>query len=241
MGISRIRPILGLLRKTPLHPQWFAFLREDRNLRATCEQLSGLVLDIGCADGKPRKYLPGDAEYLGLDYFDTATEWYKTRPGVFGDAQQLPLSGDAVNHVLLLDVLEHIPDPERCLAEIFRVLKPGGTLTIQVPFMYPIHDAPLDFHRWTMFGLRGAAHRSGFVVSSERAVGHPVETAALGANIALSKTVLNWIAARNPLAIVGLLLPPLILVRNCLAWLIAALSQSEDMMPYSYRMVWIKS
>lgn len=241
MDISRIRPILALLRKTPLHPQWFAFLREDEGLRQSCGALSGLVLDIGCADGKPRKYLPNDSEYVGLDYFDTATEWYKTRPSVFGDAQHLPLSDDAVDHVLLLDVLEHIPDPVRCLAEIFRVLKPGGTLTIQVPFMYPIHDAPLDFHRWTRFGLRGAASRSGFNVSSERAVGHPVETAALGANIALSKTVLNWIAARNPLAIIALLLPPLILVQNCLAWLIAALSRSEDMMPYSYRMVWTKS
>ena len=182
MGISGLRSILGLLRKTPVHPQWFAFLREDKNLRASCKVLNGLVLDV----------------------------------------------------------LEHLPGPDRCLAEIFRVLKPGGTLTIQVPFMYPIHDAPLDFHRWTKFGLRGAANRAGFLVSEEKTIGHPAETAALIANIAISKTVLNWIAARNPLAILALLLPPLILTRNCLAWLIAALSRDEDMMPYSYRMVWTK-
>ena len=215
MGISGLRSILGLLRKTPVHPQWFAFLREDKNLRASCKVLNGLVLDIGCADGKPRRYLPDTAEYLGLDYFDTATEWYKTRPSVFGDAQQLPFANDTVDHVLLLDVLEHLPAPDRCLAEIFRVLKPGGTLTIQVPFIYPIHDAPLDFHRWTKFGLRGAADRAGFLVSEEKTTGHPTETAALAANIAISKTVLNWIAVRNPLAILALLLPPLILARNC--------------------------
>jgi len=175
---------MGLLRKTPVHPQWFAFLREDKNLRASCKALNGLVLDIGCAEGKPRRYLPETAEYLGLDYFDTATAWYKTRPSVFGDAQQLPFANDTVDHVLLLDVLEHLPGPDRC---------------------------------------------------------HPTETAALAANIAISKTVLNWIATRNPLAILAILLPPLILVRNCLAWLTAALSRSDDMMPYSYRMVWVKA
>lgn len=233
--------LLKKLRKTPFHPQWFAFLREESNLRSSCASLYGTVLDIGCADGKPGRYLPDGTDYIGLDYFDTATGWYKTRPSVFGDAQQLPFADEIVDHILLLDVLEHIPDPDRCLAEIFRVLKTGGTVTIQVPFIYPIHDAPLDFHRWTRFGLRRAAERAGFVVQQEIATGHPAETAALASNIAISKTVLNWIAARNPLLFIAVFLPPLILARNCLAWLIAALSRGEDMMPYSYRVIWTKS
>ena len=240
MGTPGFRFILQLLKKTPFHPQWFAFLREDRNLRVTCSELSGLVLDIGCADGKPSRYLPDNAQYVGLDYFDTASNWYKTRPSVFGDAQQLPFPDDVFDHVLLLDVLEHIPDPERCLAEIFRVLKPGGSFTIQGPFMYPIHDAPLDFHRWTRFGLHRAARIAGFEISSEFAVGHPVETAALGMNIAMSKTVLNWVSGRNPLLVLGLALPFLVVLNNCLAWLTARVSRAEDMMPYGYRMVWGK-
>lgn len=233
--------VLRQLKNTPLHPQWFAFLGQSSNLRDMCKGLSGLVLDIGCADGKPRNYLPEDANYVGLDYFDTATKLYRTRPSVFGDARQLPLENAAVDHVLLLDVLEHIPDPDRCLAEIFRVLKPGGTLTVQVPFMYPIHDAPYDFHRWTSFGLRRAAERAGFRVRDVLEVGHPLETAALGVNIAMSKTVLNWIAARNPLLLLGIALPLLVLLNNTLAWTMARLSRRETMMPYSYRAVWEKS
>jgi SAM-dependent methyltransferase len=232
---------LDVIKKTPFHPQWFAFLREERNLRRTCEGLRGIVLDIGCADGKPREFLPSGAEYIGLDYFDTATRWYKTRPNVFGDAQQLPVANDSVDHVMLLDVLEHVPDPGQCLSEIHRVLKPGGTLTIQVPFLYPIHDAPLDFHRWTRFGLERAALLAGLTVSEARAIGHPLETAALGANIAMSKTVLNWIRGRNPLAILVIALPIVIGLVNCLAWIAARLSRSDDLMPYAYRMTWTKT
>lgn len=233
--------IVKRLANTPLHPQWFAFMREERGLEQACATLSGLVLDIGCAEGKPRDHLPDGAEYVGLDYFDTAVQWYGTRPDVFGDAQQLPFLSESIDHVLLLDVLEHIPEPDRCIEEIFRILKQGGTLTIQVPFMYPIHDAPLDFHRWTRFGLQRAAARAGFSVSSELAIGHPLETAALNSNIAMSKTILNWIAARNPLALLGVALPFLVLLNNVCAWAIAKLARSESMMPYAYRMVWEKS
>lgn len=232
--------MIGLLRNTPLHPQWFAFCRQSRFLKSYCSGLNGVVVDIGCADSRPRDYLPADASYVGIDYLPTATEWYATRPDLFADAQQLPLQDNSVDHVLLLDVLEHLPDPEKCLAEVHRILKQDGTFTLQVPFLYPIHDAPLDFHRWTSHGLNRAAGKHGFRVDVFEAVGHPVETAALNTNIALSKTVLNWIASKNPLAVAGLLLPLAILAVNGLSWLVAALSRPDDMMPYGYRMTWIK-
>ena len=233
--------MIGKLKNTPLHPQWFAFFREKRFLRTICAELKGIVVDIGCADAKPQQYLSDDATYVGIDYFATATEWYGTRPDLFADAQLLPLQDDSVDHVLLLDVLEHLPDPGRCLAEVRRVLKSQGTFTIQVPFLYPIHDAPLDFKRWTVHGLTHAAAKYGFRIDAQQAVGHPLETAALNANIAMSKTILNWISGRNPLALTAILLPFLVLSVNCIAWLVAALSRSDDMMPYAYRMTWIKA
>lgn len=239
--MGRIRKLAGALRKTPLHPQWFAFQRLERDLARTCDQLSGIVLDVGCAECTPRKYLSSDTTYVGLDYYSTATGWYGTQPDVFGDAQSLPLSDASVDHALLLDVLEHLPNPDRCLAELHRVIKPGGSLTVQVPFLYPIHDAPLDFHRWTRHGLLGAAQRSGFDVSIESSIGHPLETAALTTNIAMTQSVINWIQGRNPLAILALILVPAIFLNNVVAWVLAVLSRDDDLMPHTYRMVWTKS
>ena len=233
--------LLRRLIKTPFHPQWFSMLRENEGLSEMCGSLSGTVVDIGCADGRPREFLPDAAEYVGLDYFDTATAWYQTRPDVFGDAQQLPLASASIDHVLLMDVLEHIPEPDRCLGEIGRVLKPGGTLSMQIPFMYPVHDAPLDFHRWTRPGLERAARRAGFEVRSLEALGHPIEAGALGINIAASKTCLNWVRSRNPLMVFILGLPLFVLLVNCLAWVTARLSPRDDMMPYAYRTDWAKS
>ena len=74
---------------------------------------------------------------------------------IFADAQSLPFKNKSIDTILLLDVLEHLPRPEECFEEIYRKSKPNGKVIIQVPFLYPIHDAPLDFRRWTQHGLRG--------------------------------------------------------------------------------------
>ena len=238
--IGGFRRFAAQLRGTPLHPQWFALRHENQLLRDVCRNLSGLVLDVGCAGGAPRGFMPEDAQYLGVDNYSTATNWYGTRPDIYADARSLPFPDESIDHALLLDVLEHIPEPDRCLAELARTLKRGATLTIQVPFLYPVHDAPLDFHRWTRFGLARAAERHGFRVASEAAIGHPLETAALNGNIAMSQTVLNWIKSRSPMALSAISLPPLVLILNCFAWLLAALSRQDDLMPYSYRAVWTR-
>ena len=151
--MQSIKRIISSFKNTPLHPQWFAHFRSTEALRDICHGLEGIVLDIGCADSKPKAFLKPSAKYIGLDYFDTAMNWYKTKPNLFADAGRLPIKSGAIDHCLLLDVLEHLPFPATAIAEINRVLKAEGKFTLQVPFLYPIHDAPLDFHRWTEFGL----------------------------------------------------------------------------------------
>jgi SAM-dependent methyltransferase len=232
-----IRKSLSALERTPLHPQWFALRGQAERLRAVCRTASGRVLDIGCADQRARSYLPPGSQYIGLDYYATAIRWYETRPQVYGDAAALPFRSAEIDWVLLLDVLEHLPTPDSCLSEIARVLKPGGKLVLQVPFLYPLHDAPLDFHRWTLHGLRLLAERFGFAVLDETPLGNTLESTVLIANIALSRLVLEWVSRKNPLAILAFALPLFVVCANLLAWAGSFFVARDDFMPFGYTLL----
>ena len=61
--------------------------------------------------------------------------------------------------MLCTEVLEHLPEPQKAVDEFFRVLKPGGTLLLTTRFLFPIHDAPHDYFRYTKYGLRHLLRR----------------------------------------------------------------------------------
>ena len=227
----------AFLKGTFFHPQWFAHRQEKALFMMIGSQTGTHVLDIGCSDQRIRSFLPKDSSYIGLDYYSTATQWYGTRPTIYGDAHALPFPDNQFESVLLLDVLEHLSTPDICIAEIERVLTEGGNLFLKVPFLYPVHDAPFDFHRWTRFGLIQLAQRHGLQVVSERHIGEPVETAALLTNIAWSKVVLRWVRSGNPLMVLGLLLAPAIVLTNLMGALISKLGSSDGMMPHGYFLI----
>lgn len=240
MPSKTIKAALKKIKNTPFHPQWLVFKQEEKNLKNICRNLNGLVIDIGSAGKKPKKLINDQTTYIGLDYPTTADNWYKTQPNIYGDAQELPFHESCADNVLLLDVLEHIPSPHECMQEINRTLKPNGKLWIQVPFMYPIHDAPLDFQRWTEFGFNELAKQHGFSIISKKANGGPVETASILMNIAISKAVLNWMKAKNPLALLIFLLPAIVFIINIFGYLSSLVCRDDPMMPTGYTMTWKK-
>lgn len=232
---------MHFLADTPLHPQWLAFKDRSLTLNFVRTHASGLVLDVGCADKSAGRAVSKDCCYIGLDYYKTVQEWYQTRPDLFGDAHRLPLGSMSTDTVLLLDVMEHLRSPDEALAEIIRVLKPRGKLILQVPFLYPIHDAPLDFQRWTRHGLETLLQRYGFKIIEHKCLGRSLESATLLLNLALSKAILNWIARRHPAALAVVFLPPFVTLTNLLAWLCSRLMPDDDMMPLSYLLLAVKA
>ncbi|HEY9688068.1 MAG TPA: methyltransferase domain-containing protein [Coleofasciculaceae cyanobacterium] len=76
---------------------------------------------------------------------------------VVGDAQHLPFPENSFDGVVCETLLEHVLEPEQVIAEMLRVLKPGGKCYVMMPFMYGFHAAPSDYQRFTH---RGLLHRT---------------------------------------------------------------------------------
>lgn len=70
------------------------------------------------------------------------------------DIQNLDFPDNSFNAIVCWSVLEHVPEPHIAVDEMFRVLKPGGLIWVQLPFLFPYHGAPQDYWRVTPNGLR---------------------------------------------------------------------------------------
>ncbi len=241
MRARLIRQWIAKIRKLPLHPQWLlAVSGEERSLAAALSRLRGRVLDIGCADRRLASLLPKDCEYIGLDYPETALGMYHTRPDVFADARGLPFAKGDIQGVIFKDVLEHVRGPETVLAEIGRVLEQGGTLVLWMPFIYPIHDAPYDFQRYTEHGLKEYLAVHGLQVTELLPVLTPIETASLMLCLAFADTAeqillrRRWLLPLLPVLALFVLLANL--VGKVLSWLPAT-----RFMPAFYRLLAVRT
>ena len=92
-------------------------------------------------------------------------------PGVdvAADAHQLPFRDALFQRVECDAVLEHVRRPEEVVAEIRRVLAPGGYAHLVTPFCHPFHEYPKDYRRFTIDGLKELAggHGSGRLPGGE--------------------------------------------------------------------------
>lgn len=69
------------------------------------------------------------------------------------DLAALPLADSSIDGAISVAVLEHVPEPAAHVAEMFRVLRPGGRVRCFFPFMQAFHASPHDYSRLTMPGL----------------------------------------------------------------------------------------
>jgi ubiquinone/menaquinone biosynthesis C-methylase UbiE len=93
------------------------------------------VLDAGCGTGLNLRHLPPGS--VGLDMNPRNLVLIRARLpeqlAVEGDLEAMPFADASFGTVLCTEVIEHLPDPGRALAEIRRVLRPGGMLIGSVP------------------------------------------------------------------------------------------------------------
>lgn len=239
--ISTLKRKTRYLSKTPLHPQWLHKSNADSYKLLISEVAEGqVVLDIGCYNKWAQRHLPAGCEYVGLDYYETATQWYGSVPDVYGDARMLPLASESFDVVILIDVLEHINDTQLLLQQIHRVLKPDGKAIIALPFLYPVHDAPRDFVRLTEYGIADLAERTNFDIEICDPIGSPIITSAFLLNVALTKTAINWFSEKSVWSFLSILFPPIILFNNLFATLLSKLEAKDGFMANSYQVIFRK-
>lgn len=135
----------------------------QRALRKALRELDaslapGLNVGCGATDLHPRM--------LRVDVDPSAL------PDYVSSAEQLPFADNTFSVAVSQEALEHLRHPELALTEMARVVRPGGLLYLQTPFIIGYHAAPADYWRFTNEGMAELLQRSGLVVESlEPAVG----------------------------------------------------------------------
>lgn len=154
----------------------------DRDVMRAAARLRGRVLEVGAGRERRRGSLIPARD--SVDRWVTVDVSANAGPDVRADVTRLPFGAASFDAALCLEVLEYVRDPASALREIARVLEPGGTLVVSVPFMHR-QDTRDDLWRVTGQGLRQWLDGSGFVVD---------ELFSQGGGLAVGANVLRQIA-----------------------------------------------
>lgn len=123
----------------------------DRLIAALAPEPDALVLVIGggtIGQGVRALY---DHPSLRVAAFDI---YHSPNVQFIADAHSIPLRDGSVSAVVIQAVLEHVLEPGRVVEEIWRVLKPGGLVYAETPFLQHVHEGAYDFTRYTESGHR---------------------------------------------------------------------------------------
>lgn len=167
--MSKPQPRFSGIRKTRWgHPNEGAHNRvlyrimEDAFEYAAGKYATGRLVDIGCGSKPWRGLFAGRVtEHIGVDYLPEIGG----RPvDVVATAYEIPLPDRHADTILMSAVLEHLEEPKDGLREAHRLLRPGGYAILTAPFIWPVHEAPRDFFRYSPFGFRHLLEEAGFEV-----------------------------------------------------------------------------
>ncbi|MDX8400279.1 MAG: class I SAM-dependent methyltransferase [Gallionellaceae bacterium] len=143
LSYSLIAPLYDAVLERPMRTA------RQKSLRALPVEESGHVLVSGVGTGLDMPWLPRTHRYTALDFSPEMLSRAKPRSEdldvkfVLGDSMALPFEDAQFDHVVLHLIVAVVPEPQRCLSEAARVLKPGGTIVLFDKFLQPQQRAPL--------------------------------------------------------------------------------------------------
>ena len=134
-------------------PEISANVHARKNYDRICSLLpqESRILVIGGSikgDGMDAIYANESFEIVGSDVS------FGSYTGLICDAHDIPFENETFDCVIVQAVLEHVLDPQRCVSEVHRVLKPSALVYAETPFMQQVHMKQYDFTRFTHLGHR---------------------------------------------------------------------------------------
>jgi SAM-dependent methyltransferase len=160
---NRFNPVLiGIFT----NPFYIARRGLHKEVSILSKYIQGNVLDVGCGE-KPYEKLFNVKKYVGLEYDNTENRKAK-KADFYYDGKIFPFKNSEFDAVVCNEVLEHIFEPDKFILEIKRVLKVNGVLLLTVPFVWDEHEQPVDYGRYSSFGLKVLLERNGFEVVVQR-------------------------------------------------------------------------
>ena len=144
--------------------------------------LTGRMLDVGCGERPHAALFPNIDRYFGIEHLGAVINVEQSLAAsvahvrhiidAFAEGERLPFRERSFDSCIAIEVLEHVPDPTLVVAEMRRVVKPGGAVMVTVPFVGELHQTPYDFRRFTIFGIEGLLRDHGFEIERTLARGN---------------------------------------------------------------------
>ena len=127
-----------------------------KQLARYARYITGDVLDIGGGEQNRYKKLFQYQTFTALDIRSGP------KVDIVASAENIPLPDGSKDSVLSTQMLEHVKYPEKCVQEMYRVLRKGGHALITAPQWNELHSEPHDYWRYTKYGLIELFERNGF-------------------------------------------------------------------------------
>jgi len=164
------------------------YLVQNRVAKSLVDAISALslenacCLDVGCGN-RPYEYLFERGTYTGIDVASSGRPMSMKTPDSFYDGVNIPFDENSFDIVIATQVLEHVPNPLGLLIEMGRVCRMSGAIVVSLPFVYPEHEEPYDYFRFTRFGITELMSNAGLEVIAMKRDSGALDTIAILLNL----------------------------------------------------------
>jgi SAM-dependent methyltransferase len=140
---------------TPVRKLTAACIESNRWLLLRSRDITGDVLSIGSGDDDDSQGSKYRSSFTASDSYTTSETYSSPGVDLVIDVTNMDnVKNSSFDCVFCSGVLEHVSEVHKALIKIHRILKPGATLLLGLPFNQPIHMAPTDYWMFTEYGIR---------------------------------------------------------------------------------------